>query len=94
MEARILRRHRRIVYKLKWCAVCAVGLTESIIFQVETAVIIERRAPQHGTVIHHAVIDIANDFAVTEPACFRRHAEIARIHELDELGRFVIEPDV
>ena len=59
-----------------WCvideaerrAVRAVGLAEAIILQIEGAIVIKRRAPQHRAVIHHAVIDVANDFAVAKAA--------------------------
>ena len=44
--------------------------------------------------VHHAVIDVANDFAVAKAAGLLRHAQITGIDESNELRRFVIEPDV
>ena len=44
--------------------------------------------------VHHAVIDVADDLVVAKSAGLFRHAQIAGIDEPDELGRLVIEPDV
>src|SRR5215467_1650340 len=42
--------------------------------------------------VHHAVIDVPNDFAMAEPAGLLRDAQISRINETDEFRRFMIEP--
>ena len=52
----------------QWRAVRAVGLAEAIILEVERAVVVESRAPEHRAMIHHAVVDIAHDFAVAKAA--------------------------
>jgi len=44
-------------------------------------------------VVHHAVIDIAHDLTMTQATTLLCHPEIARVNELDELRRLVIEPD-
>ena len=44
--------------------------------------------------VHHAVIDVADDLAVTQTARLLRHAQVAGIQKADELGRLVIEPGV
>jgi len=41
-------------------------------------------------VVHHAVIDIADDLAVTQTARLLRHAQIAGIQKADELGRLMM----
>ena len=61
---------------------------------MEAAIVVERRAPEHRAVVHHAVIDVAHDFAVAKAAGLLRDAQIAGIHEADEFRRFVIEPDI
>src|SRR5688500_16906860 len=38
------------------CAVLTVSLAEAIIFVRDTAVVIKRSAPEHGAVVHHAVM--------------------------------------
>ena len=87
-------RDRRVIDQAQRRAIGAVGLTEAIILQIEAAVVVERGAPQHRAVVHHAVIDVADDLAVAKAAGLLRHAQIAGIDEANELGRFVIEPDV
>ena len=94
VQLRVVGCDRRVIDQAERHAVGAVGLAEAIILQVEAAVIVERRAPEHRAVIHHAVIDVADDLVVAEAAGLFRHAQVARIHEADELGRLVIEPDV
>src|SRR5262245_56647372 len=71
-----------------------MSLAVAIIFQIKSAVVIERGAPKHGAVIHHAVIDVANDVAVTESARLLGDAQVAGVHKANELGRFVIQPNV
>ena len=94
MDARILGRDRGVVDKAKWRAVCAISLAEPIILQIEAAIIIKSSAPQHRAMIHHAVIDVANDFAVAKTACLLSDAQIAGIDKADELRRFVVQPRV
>ena len=92
VQLRVLRRDRRVIDQAQRRAVRAVGLAEAIVLQVEAAIVVERRAPQHRAVVHHAVIDVANDFAMAKSAGLLRDAQIAGIDEANELGRFVIEP--
>ena len=89
----VLRRDRCVIVEPERRAIGAVGLAEAVILQVEAAVIVERRAPEHRAVVHHAVIDVADDLVVAKAAGLFRHAQVAGIDEADELGRFVIEPD-
>ena len=89
----VLGRDRRVVDQPQRRAIRAVGLAEAVILQVNAAVVVERRAPEHRAVVHHAVIDVANDLAVAKAAGLLRHAQIAGIDEPDELGRLVVEPD-
>lgn len=44
--------------------------------------------------VHHAVVNPANDVVVAEAARLLGNAEVARIHEPDEVRGFVIKPDV
>jgi hypothetical protein len=94
MDARILGRDRGVVDKAKWRAVCAISLAEPIILQIEAAIIIKSSAPQHRAMIHHAVIDVANDFSVAKTAGLLRDTQIPGIDEADEFRRFVIEPRI
>ena len=92
--ARIFRRDWSIIDKAKWRAVRSIGLTETIVFQIEAAIVIKSRAPQHRAMIHHAVIDVSSDFAVAKAAGLLRDTQIAGIDEADELRRFVVQPRV
>lgn len=94
IEVRIRGRDLSIVDEAKWRAVCAISLAEAIILQIKCAIIIKSRAPQHRAMIHHAVIDVANDFAVAKTARLLRDAQIAGIDKADELRRFVVQPRV
>ena len=58
-----------------------------------TAVVVERGAPKHRTVVHHAQVDVINGLGMAEAAGAMRDAEIARVDELDEFVRLVIEQD-
>ena len=73
MEERILRCDRGVIHQAKWRSICAISLTETIIFQIEAAIVVKSRAPQRRAMIHHAVIDVANDFAVAKTAGLLRH---------------------
>src|SRR5207302_10818481 len=75
-------------------AAAAELLTETISLKIESAVVVEGRAPQHRAVIHHAVMDVVHDLTVTKSARLLSDTQIAGIHETNELGRFVIEPRV
>jgi len=44
--------------------------------------------------IHHAVIDIVDDFAVAKTAGLLRDTQITGIDEADEFRRFVVEPRI
>ncbi len=94
VHSRIFRRHRRVVIQPQRRARRAVSLAEDVILLVEPAVVIKRRAPEHRAMVHHAVLHVAHDLAVTQPARFLRHAQIARVHETNELRRLVIQPGV
>ena len=63
------------------------------IFERVAAVVIERGAPKHGAVIHHAVLDVIDGLRVAESARPMRDAEIAGIDELDEFLGFLIQQD-
>ena len=102
---RIEKRQDAVQHRVGWCDGCvvcdaelhaigAVGLAEAIVLQIESAVIIKRRAPKHRAMGHHAVLDVANDLGVAEAAGLLGHTQIAWVDEADELVRFVIEPDV
>ncbi len=94
VQLRVCGSYRCVVDQAKRRAFGAVSLTEAVILQVEPAVIVERCAPEHGAMVHHAVIDVADDFVVTKAAGLFGDAQVAGVNEPDELGRFVIEPDV
>ena len=94
MDPRILRPDRRVIHEAKWRAVCAISLAEPIILQIEAAIIIKSSAPQHRAMIHHAVIDVANDFSVAKAAGLLRDTQIAGIDEPDEFRRFVVQPSI
>ena len=84
-----------------WCvgiaqlsgAARAVCLTEVRIFFGVTAVIIERRAPEHGAVIHHAELDVINGLGVAETASAVCDAEVTRIDKLNEFVTLLVEKD-
>ena len=88
---RHLRRHRNRTFQAQRHAVQSVSLAEAIILGRIRAIVVQRRAPEHRTVAHHAVADVAHNLAVTKPARLVRHAQVAGVHELDELGGLVIE---
>ena len=58
-----------------------------------TAVVVERGAPKHRTVVHHAQVDVVDRLGVAKAAGAMRDAEIARVDELDEFVGLVIEED-
>jgi len=64
------------------------------ILQIEAAIVIKSRAPKHRAVIHHAVIDVANDFAVAKTAGLLRDTQIPGIDKADEFRRFMIQPRI
>ena len=94
MEQRVFGGDGSVINQTERSAIGGISLTEPVILQIESAVIIESGAPEHGAMIHHTVINPANNVIVTETACLFRHPEIAGVHETDEFGRFVIEPNV
>ena len=93
-DAHIFRRDWSIIDKAKWRAVCAISLAEPIILQIEAAIVVKSRPPQHRAMIHHAVIDVSNDFAVAKTAGLLRDTQIPGIDETDEFRRFVVEPRI
>src|SRR5439155_2982854 len=85
---RHFRRQRNRAFQTQRYAVQSVSLAETIILMRVTAVVVKRRAPEHRAVAHHAVADVAHDFTMTETACLVGDAQIAGVHELNELSRF------
>ena len=72
-------------------AVGAVALAEAWGLQRERTVVVERRAPQHGAVGHHAGLDFS-DFggvAAAGAAGLLRDAQVARVDEADVVPVFV-----
>ena len=69
----------------------AVGHAKVRILLWITAIIIERRTPQHRPVIHHAELNVIDRLRVAEAASSVRHTKIARIDELDELVSFMVQ---
>jgi len=94
MHACVLGCDRCIIDEAKWRAVCAISLAEPIILQIEAAIIIKSRPPQHRAMIHHAVIDIVDDFIVAKTAGLLRDTQIPGVDEADEFRRFVVEPRI
>ena len=82
-----------------WCvgitqlsgAAGAVGLTEVRIFLWVTAVIVERRTPEHGAVIHHAELDMINGLSVAKTASAVCDAEVTRVDKLNEFVTLLVE---
>ena len=70
-----------------------VGLAEVRIFLGVTAVVIERGAPEHGAVIHHAELDVINGLGVAETASSVCDSEVTRIDELNEFVALLVEKD-
>ena len=89
--ARHFWRDRNGTFQTQRHAIETVSLAEAIILRGIRAVVVERGAPQHRAMPHHAVPDVAHDLAVTGAARLFRHAQIAGVHELDELGGLMIE---
>ena len=94
MEVRIFGRDRGVVDEAKRRAVCAISLAEPIILQIKAAIVIKSCSPQHRAMIHHAVIDVANDFAVAKAAGLLRDTQIPGVDKADEFRRFVVEPRI
>src|ERR1041385_2157360 len=74
-------------------AVRAIALAEVRVFDREAAVVVERRAPEHRTVRHHAAARARSFARVTfrTAAGFRGDTEIAGIDEAHELGALASE---
>ena len=72
----------------------AVRLAEAIILERETAVVVERGAPQHRAVIHHAMNYVPNGFLMAKTAGFIGCAQISRVDKLNELQRLVIQQHI
>ena len=72
-------------------AVGAVALTEAWGLQRERTVVVERRAPQHGAVGHHAGLDFSYFSGVTAAgaAGFVRDAQVSRVDEANVIPVFV-----
>ena len=71
-------------------AFAIVAFAEMGVFVRRTAVVVERGAPEHAGVGHHAGGDGADCFgvAVGRAAGFESDAEVARIDEFDVVGGF------
>ena len=72
-------------------AVGAVALAEARSLQRERAVVVERRAPQHGAVGHHAGLDFSDFGGVTAAgaAGFVGDAQVAGVDEANVIPVFV-----
>src|SRR6185503_7662326 len=66
-------------------AVFAVALAEARVFQMETAVVVKRRAPEHRAMRHHAARYVARFDFMTTAARLRGDAQIARVEEPHKL---------
>ena len=94
VRSRFLRRRNVGIEKFERLAVHTVSLAEAIIFQRIRAIVVERRAPKHRAVVHHAQPNVVNGFLVARAAGDVRDAQIAGVDEADELGRLVVQNDV
>ena len=74
MLLRHLRRDRHGTFQTQRLAVRRVSLAEAVVFRGIRAVVVERRAPKHRTVTHHAVANIIYNFSMTRRAGFFRNA--------------------
>src|ERR1051325_2327198 len=91
IRARLFRRRNvRIQYPQRF-AVGPVSLSVAIILQRKRAIIVERRAPEHRAMTHHAVPCAGHFAGVTGAARLLRHAQVTWVDELDELRRLVIQ---
>ncbi len=74
-------------------AVLVVTLPEARQLPRERAVVVERRGPQHRARRHHALLDERDlgGVAAGLAAALSGRAQVAGIHEANELGRFLVE---
>ena len=74
-------------------AVAGVGLAEVAALEREGAVVVERRAPQVGAVGHHRLADVRDLLDVTARGAAGevRDAQVAGVHEADELPALLVE---
>ena len=91
---RFLRRRRRHGLQSLRRAVHAVAFAEACLFERHGAVVVQRRAPQHAAVRHHAVADFQHFLGMAVTATDVGHAQIAGIDKANELWRFVIQQRV
>ena len=77
-------------------AVRRVALAEVRVFQGERTVVVQRCAPEHRAVGHHALTHTSDlgRVAAARAAGLVRHPEVARVHEADEVGAFLQERSV
>ncbi len=93
MQPRVLGRDGRGIDQAQRRAVRPVGLAVAVIFEGHRAVVVERRAPEHRAVVHHAVPDMVHGFLVAQTASLLRNAQVAGIDEADEFGGLVVQQD-
>ncbi len=72
-------------------SVHAVAFTVPRPFFFDGSVVVEGGTPKHRTVRHHALANFQNRTCVTLSAGDMSHTQVSRIHESNELRRFVIE---
>ena len=60
-------------------------------FPLDRAVVVEDGVVDHGVVRHDRLAHAAHDLGVTVPARVVRDAQVARVHEADELGRLAVD---
>src|SRR6185312_2392447 len=87
----LLRRGRREGEQSLRGAIGAVALAKAWRLQRERAVVVERRAPQHGTVGHHAGLDFSyfRGVATAGAAGFVGDAQVSRVDDANIVPVFV-----
>jgi len=91
--ARFLSGRLEGIVQLQRDAVGPVSLPHDGILHVDGAIVIGGGIPKHGAVVHHRVAHAIDDIAVAKTAGLFGHAQVAGVHEADELGRLVVERD-
>ncbi len=86
-------RRRRDSLEPLWRAVHAVAFAEAGRLERNRAVVVERRAPEHRAMGHHALADLKDlvGVAVGGAAAQVGDPQVAGVHEASEFGRFVIQ---
>ena len=71
-----------------------VRLAQDRMLVGQDAVVVRRRAPEHRGVRHQAALARLDDRQVARAACLARDAQVARVHEADELLRLLVQPGI